>query len=238
MKGRPLRFRNLPGRKYISGVDTFIRHRLVSELARNFRPTSILDCGGKGLLSLFMREVRVTTANIKSADINYSGESLPVLDNSFDLVVSLDTLEHLPRARRMAFIRDVQRVAKKGLIICAPFGTAEHLAYEKQFLAAGIQSGESSFYLAEHVKYGLPIPAEVVDMANILDVRIYYQGNFREIVTVKNSNRAQAYIALLSQVLRNIITDIRWHKGHHLSDSFTPYTNRFFLIAEKCDNGR
>lgn len=233
MKGRPLRFRNLPGRKYISGRDTFLRHRLVSQLAKKFNPTSILDVGGEGLLSLFMREVRVTTANTKSADIDYSGESLPVHDNSFDLVVSLDTIEHLPKTRRSAFIKDLYRVAKRGLIICAPFGTAEHVVYEKQLLESGLLSGESSVYLAEHVALGLPTPLEVSAMAGLFGAAIHYEGDFRKAKVTGNGPMRSAYLSLFFQTLCNMFDSLFGDMASHLKQSYGPYTNRFFLIAVK-----
>jgi hypothetical protein len=226
-----LKFEHLPGRKYITGFDTFIRHRVMAALAYKFNPGTILDVGGEGMLKLFLPQIQITTANVKSADIVYSGDKLPLNDNSFDLAVSLDTIEHLPKNKRKDFLLELYRVSKKGFIICAPLGTSEHLDYEKKVLASVKIAGNSSAYLAEHVKYGLPVPAEVSEMAGLFSAQVFYQGDFREVGNCKN--RFMAYYGLLVQTIRNMVINMFWQDNKHLKMDYEPCTNRFFMIAKK-----
>jgi cyclopropane fatty-acyl-phospholipid synthase-like methyltransferase len=228
-----LKFENLPGRKYIAGCDTFIRHRIVAELASKFNPRTILDVGGEGTLKLFLPRVQITSANVKSADISYSGDKLPLKDNSFDIVVSLDTMEHLANHKRTDFLYELYRVSRKGFILCAPLGTPEHVAYEKEVLASGLVTGDSYKYLAEHVKYGLPTPDEVSEMVRLFSAQVFYQGDFRK---VKPSKNRYMYFQLLAQTAGNMLVNAFWQDSKYYRLSFTQYTNRFFLIANKiCD---
>jgi len=228
-----MRFNGLPGRKYIAGCDTFIRHRIVAALACKFSPRTILDVGGEGMLKLFLPRVQITTANVKSGDISYSGDKLPLNGNSFDVVVSLDTIEHLPKHERADFAQELYRVSKKAFILCAPLGTAEHLAYEKKILDSRKVSEHSNTYLAEHVKYGLPTPDEVSEMVRLFSAHVFYQGDFRK---VKPSENRYMYFQLLAQTAGNMLVDAFWRDSKYLKSSFTPYTNRFFLIANKVDD--
>jgi hypothetical protein len=223
--------RHLPGRKYISGSDTFIRHRYAAALIRKYTPETVLDVGGEGFLRHFVGNVRVTSANIKEgADVQYVGDSLPFGDGSFDLVVSIDTLEHLPKGFRTHFCKELLRVARKGIVVCAPLGTPEHVAYEKELLASGRLWDETLVYLEEHVKYGIPTPDEVTDLSELCTGELFYQGDFRK---VRRVGRALAYPYLALQILSNIATDVLWMDSGHLDRESHPYTNRFFMAAYK-----
>lgn len=206
----------------------------MAELASKFNPRTILDVGGEGTLKLFLPRAQIISANVKSADIFYSGGNLPLKDNSFDIVVSLDTIEHLPKHERANFAQELYRVSKKALILCAPLGTPEHVAYEKEVLASGLVGGNSYKYLAEHMKYGLPTPDEVSEMVRLLSAHVFYQGDFRK---VKPSENRYMYFQLLTQSAGNMLVDAFWQDSQYYRSSFTPYTNRFFLTADKADDG-
>ncbi len=85
------------------------------------------------------------------------GAALDWPDASFDLVVSCDTLEHIPRPRREAFWRELLRVARHGVILLAPFGTPEVEAAEELVEAfIAVELGREQPQLQEHRDYGLP----------------------------------------------------------------------------------
>lgn len=171
---------------------------------------------------------------MKSGDISYSGDKLPSNDNSFDIVVSLDTIEHLPKHKRTDFAQELYRVCEKAFILCAPLGTPEHLAYEKKILDSRKVSDHSNTYLAEHVKYRLPAATEVLEMATQFSAKVLYQGDFRK---VKPSENRYMYLHLLAQTAANMLVDAFWQDSKYYSSSFTQYTNRFFLIANKIGDG-
>lgn len=85
------------------------------------------------------------------------GAALEWPDASFDLVVSCDTLEHIPRPRREAFWHELLRVARHGVILLAPFGTPEVEAAEELVeVFIEVELGRGQPQLREHREYGLP----------------------------------------------------------------------------------
>ena len=68
--------------------------------------------------------------NVKS--LYYDGKKLPFKNDSFEVVVCVDVLEHIPQQDRLNFIKEMLRVARKQLICSAPLGTQEHIAVEKK----------------------------------------------------------------------------------------------------------
>jgi len=220
-------------RKQICGTDTFLRHRCVASCLEEFRPETILDVGGEGLLQCFIATATVVSANVQNADVLYDGKHLPFEDDSFDAVVSLDTVEHFPKDQRLEFLAELVRVAQHVVVLCAPLGTPEHVEYEKRLLADGRQGGlcaESLLYLAEHVEYGLPTPNEVDQWASIFSGWIYYQGSFLSVI---NAGERLRYLWLALSTVRNLICALRWKKSRHLKGEYCSSTNRFFLVLPK-----
>lgn len=157
--------------------DYYGRYRLAAEVVHATTPPGarVLDVGGgPGVLSAFVddREVvacdvavetdpRVAAATLVLAD----GTRLPFADGSFDAVVSLDTLEHVPPAGRPALLREASRVADGWLLIvcpCATDGVADAdsavLAYLRQRFGEQFASVE---VLTDHLSYGHPDPDDV-----------------------------------------------------------------------------
>jgi ubiquinone/menaquinone biosynthesis C-methylase UbiE len=118
---------------------------------------TILDVGGS--LKELKRFVsnHITTTDVIGGDIISAGTHLPFKDKSFDLVVSLDTIEHIPAKNRLLFLAEVIRVAKKQVIIAAPMGTIAHQQAEKGLA----KLHPKDRYLQEHIQYGLPTLADI-----------------------------------------------------------------------------
>lgn len=130
---------------------------------------SILDVGGfyddNGTptlpLTRFLPDDNVTVVDVVECDLpGYSkgdGTGLHFDAASFDLVVSADTLEHIPQSGRTAFWRELLRVARHGVILLAPFGTTEVEAAEAllfEYIKAELRAEHQQ--LKEHRDYGLP----------------------------------------------------------------------------------
>ena len=161
--------------KYICGADTFIRHRCLAGLIENLKYKIILDVGGEGRLLYFLCNTKIINANIKQTDVCCKGNMLPFKDDSFDISVSLDTLEHMPKNIRPAFCEELARVSRKGFVLCAPLGTPENIENEKKLLASGQLWGSSLSALKEHIEFGIPLPEEVNALAELIGGRIFYQ---------------------------------------------------------------
>jgi hypothetical protein len=127
---------------------------------------SILDvgCGSHGLACafpdtpfvgtdvLFPRRVSPSMVGVRTIP-----GPLPFADNAFDTVLSLDTLEHVPRPERQGFVREMTRVAARKVVLACP--SDEVQAYD-DFLRDQIGDPVPE-WLAEHYECALPSPAEI-----------------------------------------------------------------------------
>lgn len=149
--------------KYLLPPDVFIRHWLVAgEINKNgFRHTpgaSLLDVGGSlGEIRKFLPNIKVVTTDVTTgADILYDGKKLPFKKGEYDYVISIDTLEHVPADRRLNLIGQMAGIAKRKMILIAPFASVEHEKYEKK-LVEKFNSVNRTIppYLLEHREFGL-----------------------------------------------------------------------------------
>ena len=157
--------------------DVFERHKTV---ARAIKPgETVLDVGGGvGALSKFIRN-KVTVTNLKSGDILADARALPMKDNSFKVVTSIDVIEHVPKQDRKKFIEELLRVGRKKVIVSAPLGTKQHLEAEKKILTFLEKKGINSEYLQEHIEEDLPSEKELKKYVDKYSVKIIYAGDFR-----------------------------------------------------------
>ncbi len=83
--------------------------------------------------------------------------ALAFFDESFDVVVALDVLEHIPVPKRRDFLSHTTRVARLVTIIAAPFDNPGVRAAEKDALAFWNRLMLAPYrWLEEHLECGLP----------------------------------------------------------------------------------
>ena len=146
--------------------DQYPRYRLVSELlgaaAGDLRGLSVLDVGGgSGALARFLPGSWVAAADLQVEDgrrtVIGDGAALPFLDQAFDAVVAVDTLEHVPPAHRRAFVAECARVARRWVLLVGPYAATRVAEAEEllaRFLGQGL--GLEHRFLEEHRRHGLP----------------------------------------------------------------------------------
>jgi hypothetical protein len=123
-------------------------------------PLHILDIGGTFTTLEFLSNYRVVAANRDIEDgikLRCDGTKLPFENNSFDVVVTVDTLEHLPASQRQAFVDELLRVTASYAIITGPFANGYNELAEvtfNDFLVEGL--GIEDRFLLEHQQNGLP----------------------------------------------------------------------------------
>ena len=129
----------------------------------------ILDvgCGSKGGVTSYVPRpafgVDVTFDRERLQDhplliaVVASGSALPFADDSLDVVLCLDTLEHLTPADRRAVVMEMARVvAANGLLIVgAPCCEAARAAEEEIALAFTRQTGRVHPKLGEHLEHAM-----------------------------------------------------------------------------------
>lgn len=82
---------------------------------------------------------------------------LPFADASFDVVVCMDVLEHVPAAERGPFLDEIARVARRFVLLAAPFATPGVAdADQRLFGAIAARHGYAHAFLGEHLTHGHP----------------------------------------------------------------------------------
>ncbi|MEO8288342.1 MAG: methyltransferase domain-containing protein [Chloroflexota bacterium] len=130
------------------------------------RKLRVLDVGGyPGILRHFLSpdyyEVSVVDVVPDDGTIpgytQGSGMELPFEDDSFDVLFSLDTLEHIPGQARERFLSEIKRVARLGAVLINPIQSIQaDLAEETldEYIRWILDAQQEQ--LAEHREFGLP----------------------------------------------------------------------------------
>src|ERR1700691_2968328 len=160
--------------------DFYERYILLEPIEKIFRPREapyrVLDVGGHtpafwpGFSSI--AGTLIPDASVAVVDVypraelkNYvqaTGLALPFPDESFDLVCSLDTLEHLPGEDRPAFLAELLRVTRDGLYVAFPFDSASNRRAESILVEyASEVLNDPVPALLEHRQFGLPDRARI-----------------------------------------------------------------------------
>lgn len=152
-----------------SSFDRFARYSHVERVRALLgpEPLEILDVGDPyGTLDLLFPQDRTISLDIyaeepprheRHAHVIGSGFDLPFPDDSFDLVTSHDTLEHLPAGRKSEFLAELVRVSRGPVVVVAPFADPRTTRCEGIVNAYYVaRFGHEMYQLAEHAASGLP----------------------------------------------------------------------------------
>lgn len=156
--------------------DQYGRYKIIAEVADALRAAlavprlRILDIGGYQVderfgerlpLTLFLPHDEIAALDTVASELPgyYQGDgtALEFGDGSFDLVVSADTLEHIPADSRQQFVRELARVSQHGVALVAPFFSNEtELAETVLYRYMATELRYKHPFLQEHRDYGLP----------------------------------------------------------------------------------
>ncbi|MBC8277194.1 MAG: methyltransferase domain-containing protein [FCB group bacterium] len=180
--------------KYLHGMDSYERHKAVADIIDKSpcNSKSILDVGGEtkittNRLAYFLRNRNVMTANvITKTGLQVSGVELPIEDKSCDAVVSIDTLEHIPKKDREKAISEYYRIATKEVILTGPIDNEYQRNSEKRVNEAYKKLfGRDHHYLIEHLNYGDP---------SIEDLKRWCEGKEHTIVYLSDNTVIEKHI--------------------------------------------
>lgn len=80
-----------------------------------------------------------------------------IKDEEYDLVIALDVYEHIPSLKREDFIREINRVSKCGVIMCAPFNHLHVVEAETRINEYHRSITTADFrWIKEHIDEKLP----------------------------------------------------------------------------------
>ena len=211
-------------------AETLERHLVVARLTGS--PGSVLDVGGDPrLLARLLPGVEVVVANVSPpADVLLEGSSLPLESDSFDVAVSVDVVEHLPREQRPEHLAELVRVARSRVVACWPLGSPRHEQVERG-LAEWYEAtrGRTHPFLAQHLRHGLPDLAASRELAASLpgDSRLLFHGDVE-----RAARRFRELGEARSRPLRYARRRLVDRLDLELGDEPRPETNRVFLVAE------
>lgn len=128
--------------------DRFVRLKAVAEVISDRSSARLLDAGGyDGALALFLPHQEIDV--IDPATTGGSVLEIPALNGSYDNVVAVDVLEHIPPDDRGRALAELARVAKRLLVLnypCQDSKSAQELAFKLTHNAL----------IKEHVQWDLP----------------------------------------------------------------------------------
>ena len=135
-------------------------------------PAKILEIGpGEfGILPYLPPSYSITGVDVdfgsgsarRMTKVKSPSKTLPFADHSFDVVISVDTLEHIPPADRLASLSEMLRVTNQRLFLAFPEGPAAawcDSVLDRYFRLT--HKGQPFPYLKEHLDYGLPSLSQV-----------------------------------------------------------------------------
>lgn len=230
--------------------DLHERQRTISNMIQH--GDSVLDVGGEQAILEKQPHIKnYHTINI-AEDINqtprylarpekhmfYDGKHLPFDDNTFDTVVCIDVLEHVPPQARKKLVAEMLRVAKHSLICSAPLGTPEHIQGEKDLLKSITDTKEAQF-LEDHLEKGLPTPKEVQGWAEFFNGKLSFAGDFRLANRFYMLQRTELSHSVLNHLF--FFAKMFAYFGINLAlypflvgkKTHSPSTNRFYLEISK-----
>ena len=162
-------------------IDRWSRYIYVAnEIQKMKTKSSVLDIGSGGLgisgflspersdLDFFLLDVQKDTFKGLKGAHRVVGDAcrLPFRDKTFDIVVSVDTAEHIPKSIRHKFYEELKRVCKKIIIITCPLQSNNGIfqgkkydiifqyLYEKNY-------GDKEPNTAQHIAAGHPTLEEI-----------------------------------------------------------------------------
>jgi SAM-dependent methyltransferase len=183
-----IRFLSLPlfrrWEKYFN-LDVALRYLRAGDMLGRRPAGKVLEVGSAGEGFGRYADVDLTAVEPRGSDgavigrtrvLRASGTALPFPDGSFDAVLSVDVLEHVPPEERTAFIKECLRVARGRVVLIFPSGKGAETQDEELVERARRFGADPDGMLEEHRRNGLPSAKEVAGMISSLapdaDVRV------------------------------------------------------------------
>lgn len=143
---------------------------IVESIKKIDKNSSILDVGSGGLGIAPYIKRPVTGLDIEFyppfhpglKQVKGSAMEIPFPDNSFDIVVSTDTLEHVTSGNRSKAVEEMMRVAAKFIFIAVPAGKKAQQLDEKLDLEYKKIHHTHYHFLKEQIGFGLPSLEEIL----------------------------------------------------------------------------
>ena len=161
----------------------------------------------KKIIGLDINFSEIENKNLEK--IKYQGGAFPFLNNSFDLVLNVDSLEHVKKENREDVVNEMFRVAKKYIIIIVPSGEkAERHDINIDNYFQKINKHRDKF-LEEHVNNRLPQDKELQNI--FVRAGEKYNKKFKIIKNKKINNIFLREIYMRLKISQNIFLSIIYY---------------------------
>jgi hypothetical protein len=233
--------------------DQYQRYAITAAIARAMggpAPPRVLDVGGHHLdfwfrprrpLAEFLPEAPSVTVDLaRSRLAGYAcarGDALPFAEDRFDLVCSVDVLEHVPPAARPAVLAEVRRVSGRAAIVAAPFA-APAVARAEAIVSGFIRDacGYDQGQLLEHRTLGWPdLDAAAASFeAAGWHVRIFGYGSLWTWVLMMVDKHALQAVAGSKRA--QVALDRAFNETRFAGDRVPPCYRHFVVAATRPDD--
>ncbi len=173
-------------------LDVVVRYSpIVRSIKKEHLKTKIvLEVGGGGEgIGYYLPDYQIVDCDINFSktvlpnvkQVKYNGGKLPFPESSYDILVSVDVIEHIPsNIKRRKIINEMLRVARKKVIIAVPVGK-NSLEAVKVFrkLYQEKHKGCNHKFAEEHIRYGHPSKKMIIQTIekSKYKKRIYTENN-------------------------------------------------------------
>jgi hypothetical protein len=189
---------------------------IVDALKKKTKPSDkILEVGSEisGITTYYPRSVTgldqgfdYKRQNKYLKPVEGSAVAMPFKDQSFDYVISVDCIEHIPPKLRAKAVSEMLRVARKQIYLTFPVGPHSESIDKMLDLYFYQKNGEHFTYLTEHVENGLPgfdfVP-NIVTKHKEWDIKV--QGNTSTWLWVMLLKMGFSNIQWLTSIYRRLL---------------------------------
>ncbi len=207
-------------------VDQFQRYRITADVINVLRGEKgkmrIVEVGGyPPRLGHFLPDDDLVVTDLtndasEEGYIQADALDLPFDDKAFDAAVALDVLEHIPSGDRGKFAAELARVARRFVIIAAPFDDGKGIISSAEKLLLDFVTdvhGYEHQYFNEHLKYGLP------SIENIIG---YFHQDGWQVHTLPNGYFPRWFATILAEYaiesnvkLKELLPKLREYYNYH-----------------------
>ena len=232
--------------------DQYQRYAITSAVARAMGPAPprVLDVGGHHLdfwarprrpIAEFLPEAPSITVDLPRSRLTgylcARGDALPFAAGLFDLVCSVDVLEHVPPAARATVLRQVMRVSRRAAVVAAPFRSpvidrAEAVVSAFIRDACGYEQGQ----LQEHRALGWPDLDESAAAFEAAGwhVRVFGYGSVWTWVLMMIDKHALQ--AMAGSKRAQVALDRAFNESRFAADREPPCYRHFVVAARSADD--
>ncbi|MDA1338437.1 MAG: class I SAM-dependent methyltransferase [bacterium] len=180
--------------------DRFARYNPVIDYLHNqygFANVSILEVGsGDYSASLYDGYIVDGMDLIKPKDptavrlfYNESIVDTKMQDNLYDVVICVDTFEHIPKKSRQIALYNMMRIAKKEVLLVYPSGEDAIKLDDELYSYYKTNIGDNHRWFEEHKKYGLPTESEldqyIISLNKVFQNMSVYRSRINDILKLK-----------------------------------------------------